>query len=420
MSDGSRQPVAVVGAGPYGLAASAHLRALGVPTHVFGAPLEYWRRNMPSGMRLRSSWNASSIASPGNRLSLSAFEVERGAPLERPIPLMDFIAYGEWYQQSTIPDVDTRRVTRIDRAAGGFSLTLSDDERLDVRRVVIATGLEGFIRRPTIFDGLSAGLVTHTAEFNTPGAYAGRTVVVVGAGQSAIESAVLASEAGASVHVIARAPGVHWLIRSAQLHGARAQLGRILYSPTDVGPAGLSWLVSAPSLMLRTPRGLRQRMIRRCLRPAASAWLLPRSDRVTLTFGRSVVAAAATPDRHVRLSLDDGSLITADHVLLGTGFRPDLSAVTILSPDLRRAIAQRDGQPLLRPGFETSVAGLHVLGALAADSFGPVLRFVSGTWYTAPALARHIARDRGLARRRATSRPLTATTAAPDVARPQA
>lgn len=388
----ARNLVAVVGAGPYGLSVAAHLRALDVPIHVFGEPLEYWRRHMPEGMRLRSPWRASSIASPSGRFSLAAYEQERRAPLERPIPLANWVEYARWYQQAVVPDVDARRVTRIEQASDRFLLTLSDGDQLVAARVVLATGLDGFPRRPPLLDALPPTLVSHTADQARLDVFAGKRLVVLGAGQSAIESAVLAHEAGAHVQVLARAPAVHWLTRSARLHEGMALLGRILYAPTDVGPAGLSWLVAAPDLMRRLPPSTRQRAIRRCLRPAASDWLRPRAEGITLTYGRRVVAATGTTGDGVQLSLDDGTVVDADHVLLGTGFQPHLDAVSILAPELRASIRHRDGQPLLRRGFETSAGGLHVVGALAAASFGPVMRFVSGTWYTAPALATHVAR----------------------------
>jgi hypothetical protein len=43
---------------------------------------------------------------------------------------------------------------------------------------------------------------------------------------------------------------------------------------------------------------------------------------------------------------------------------------------------------VLRRGLESSVPGLHFVGAPAAWSFGPIMRFVSGGWYTGRALAR--------------------------------
>jgi hypothetical protein len=46
---------------------------------------------------------------------------------------------------------------------------------------------------------------------------------------------------------------------------------------------------------------------------------------------------------------------------------------------------------VLGPGLESSVPGLHFMGAPAARSFGPIMRFVVGTWYSAPAVARRAA-----------------------------
>ena len=51
--------VVVIGAGPYGLAVAAHLKAANIATHVLGDPLSFWRDHMPKGMKLRSPWIAS-------------------------------------------------------------------------------------------------------------------------------------------------------------------------------------------------------------------------------------------------------------------------------------------------------------------------------------------------------------------------
>jgi len=56
--------VAVIGAGPYGLASAAHMRARGLDVYALGRPMELWERQMPTGMFLRSSWEASTISDP--------------------------------------------------------------------------------------------------------------------------------------------------------------------------------------------------------------------------------------------------------------------------------------------------------------------------------------------------------------------
>ena len=70
--------VAIVGAGPYGLAAAAHLRAAGVETRIFGEPMSFWRSNMPHGMKLRSPWVATHFAHPHGGLSLDDYYRETG------------------------------------------------------------------------------------------------------------------------------------------------------------------------------------------------------------------------------------------------------------------------------------------------------------------------------------------------------
>ena len=66
--------VTIVGAGPYGLSAAAHLRTVkGLEVRVFGEPMSFWERHMPVGMRLRSNWTATHIADSNRALTLEAY-----------------------------------------------------------------------------------------------------------------------------------------------------------------------------------------------------------------------------------------------------------------------------------------------------------------------------------------------------------
>jgi hypothetical protein len=49
-----------------------------------------------------------------------------------------------------------------------------------------------------------------------------------------------------------------------------------------------------------------------------------------------------------------------------------------------------EGYPVLGPGLESSLPGLYFVGAPASVSFGPTMRFVTGSLYAAPAAARQI------------------------------
>jgi hypothetical protein len=344
---------------------------------------------MPAGMLLISSWGASHIAHPERALTLDAYQAAHQARLAVPVPVEDFIRYGLWFQRRVAPDVDRRMVARVEPAADGFRLALEDGESLHARRVVVATGLAPFVHRPRTFDGLPPSLASHTAEHNDLGVFAGRRVAVIGAGQSAFTSAALLRESGAEVEVIVRESEIHWVQRTLYRHTALAPLRRLLYAPTDVGPAGLSRIVGLPGLFSRLPREWRERIARRAIQPAAAPWLRPRVRGVPIATSRRVVSATPAGER-LRLALDDGSAREVDHALLATGYRIDVARYPFLAPELARAVRCVDGYPDLTPGFESSAPGLHFAGATAAATFGPVMRFVSGTPYTARAIARRV------------------------------
>jgi len=380
--------VAIIGAGPYGLAASAHVGRLGLSTAVIGEPMWFWQRRMPAGMFLRSPNVATDIADPDNMFSLRAFEAVSGEAISSPLPIERFIDYGLWVQQQVAPNVDARRVERIDRHHGGFRLAFAGGELTTAAQVVVAAGLAPFAARPKQFDQLPTDLVTHSSNHADLSTFAGRRVAVVGGGQSALESAALLHEAGCETEVLARAPRVFFLRRQPWLHHL-GPLTRLMFAPAEVGPAGLSRLVELPGWYRRLPRVLQDRFAVRSLRPAGAAWLISRLRNVPITSGVAVTAAEPV-DGYLRLTLNDGSERRVDHVLLATGFRVDIGRYPFLSDDLLRAVKQVDGYPCLSRTFESSVPGLYFLGAPSAWSFGPLMRFVAGTTWAAQALARGI------------------------------
>jgi FAD-dependent urate hydroxylase len=386
----SKIDVAIVGAGPYGLAAASHVGRLGLSTAVMGEPMWFWRRCMPAGMHLRSPNVASDISDPDNRLSLAAYEAARGEPVPSPLPIDRFIDYGLWVQRQVAPEVDSRHVVRIDCQRGRFRLELADGEAIAAAQVVVAAGIAPFAARPAEFDQLPSELASHSSDHSDLSVLAGRTVAVVGAGQSALESAALLREAGCEVEVLARAPRVFFLRRQPWMHKL-GPLTRLMFAPAEVGPAGLSRVVALPGWYRRLPRVLQDRFAVRSLRPAGAAWLIPRLRDVPITTG-VVVTGVKRMNGAVRLTLNDDSERRVDHVLLATGFRVEIGRYAFLPEDLLRSVNRVDGYPSLSRTFESSVPGLYFLGAPAAWSFGPLMRFVAGTEWAAHALARGIER----------------------------
>jgi thioredoxin reductase len=362
---------------------------------VFGEPMSFWERNMPAGMLLRSNWSASQIANPSGSLTLEEYEAAIGRRVSTPIPLESFVDYGLWYQRRAVPELDRRKVARVEADPKGFCLILDDGEIVKSRRVVIAVGIGSFAWRPAEFRNLPSSHLSHSSEGHDLREFAGRSVLVIGSGQSALESAALLHERGADVEVIGRAGRIHWLqghVSKALHHRLGKSVRHLLYAPTDVGPAGISQLMARPSLLRHLPRTVHDALSRRCIRPAGARWLVERLRNVPITLGRTVVSTAMAGTQ-VKVSLDDGTERITDHVVLGTGYRIDVSRYEFLAPKLAQSIEMVNGYPRLGKGLETSVPGLHILGAPAAWSFGPLMRFVSGAGYASRELVECISGD---------------------------
>jgi FAD-dependent urate hydroxylase len=381
----------VVGAGPYGLSAAAYLRAAGIETRVFGEPMAFWKDQMPTGMCLRSNWGASHIADPKQELTLDAYCRQNGNHISKPIPLERFVDYGRWYQSQAVRNLENRKVLNIDLDARGFKVVMADGEEFASRRVVVAAGISPFAARPAEFNGIPSSLASHTSAHPDLRKFTGQHVAIIGAGQSALESAALLQEAGIPTEVIARAKTLNWVGLHARLHHL-GMISKVLYSTRDVGPAGISRLVAMPHLFRRFPRNLQDRTAYRAIRPAGAAWLQPRIAGVPITLGRKVVAAAVAGSQ-LRLRLDDGTERLFDHALLATGFRVDVSRYPFLSPSLLKQLKMVNGFPVLKSGLESSIPGLHFLGKPAAWSFGPLLGFVSGAEFASNELVRSMTRN---------------------------
>lgn len=382
--------IVVIGAGPYGLSATAHLKTIpGVRVRLFGEPMALWKHNMPKGMYLRSPLSASHIAHPKGEYTFEAYAAQHGITPVKPIPLDQFIAYGDWYQKAVAPDIDRRNIARVEKTDSGFRVETEDGESFLCRRVVVAVGPGAFKWRPPQFDQLPASHVSHSSDHNDLSRFSGKRVMVVGAGQSALENAALLQEAGAKTQLIVRAPNIHWLRWRSRLFSI-LPIGRVLYSPRDVGPAGVSQLIARPDLFRKLPRSFQDWAFRRSVRPAGALWLMDRVKHVTVKTSLYPVSATVEGSE-LRVVLSDKSEEVVDHMMLSTGFKVDLARYRFLPEELLRSIDQVNGYPRLGEGFESSVPGLHFLGAPSGWSFGPVARFVSGTFYSPAALTRVIA-----------------------------
>ncbi|MER8226536.1 NAD(P)/FAD-dependent oxidoreductase [Streptomyces sp. NPDC094143] len=316
-----RIDVAVIGGGQSGLATAHALVRRGLRPVVLEA----------SG-RAAGSW-------PRYYDSLTLFSPARYSSLPgMPFPGADryphrdeVVAYLTAYVDRLDADIRTgSRVTAVRRTGDGFAVELEGGGQQSARAVVAASGTFGCPHRPAL-PGLEefAGQVLHAADYRSPAPFAGRRVVVVGAGNSAVQIAVELTRT-ARVTLATRAP-----VKFA----AQRILGRDLHFWTkrtglDTAPLG-----------------------RFLAHPPAQPVLDDGRYRAALASGRPDRRPLFTGADGSKLVWPDGSREEVDTVVLATGYRPDLPYLAGLDGAL-----DATGNPRHREGLAAHVPGLAFVG----------------------------------------------------------
>jgi 2-polyprenyl-6-methoxyphenol hydroxylase-like FAD-dependent oxidoreductase len=343
MDSAKNLPVAVIGAGPVGLAAAAHLLERGLEALIFeagttaGAAIEQWRH-----IRLFSPWRFNTDAAAIRLLEAAGWEAPRPTALPYGGELIDnYLA-----PLAALPQITSRlqtgaRVTAVTRQsldkthikgrdATPFVVRVNhaDGETRDhtVAAVIDASGTWS-TRNPLGTSGLPAiGEEAAQDRISVPlpdvtgrdrAAFAGRRVLVVGAGHSAantlINLADLAKEEPDT--------RILWAVRGAtadKVYGggdldglpARGQLG-----------GRVRRLVEAGKIELHTGFG---------------------------------ISSIKTLDSSVTVGAVDGRTLEADVVVPCTGFRPDLDILRELRLNLDPAVeAPTELGPLIDPEFHS-------------------------------------------------------------------
>jgi cation diffusion facilitator CzcD-associated flavoprotein CzcO len=380
-----RLDVAIVGAGPYGLSVSAHLRELG-KVRAFGEPMHTWRSRMPQDMRLRSDWSETSFSAPRGAATFDRWAADTGEPREEPIPLEKFLRYAEWFRERFAGDVEPSDVARVERVRGTFRLTTVTNEEADASMLVLAVGAVPFAVAPAeLADEIGDG-VTFATDLQDYRAYASRRVAVVGGGQGGLESALLAARAGADVRLVVRSR-LRWF-SDREPYNARSplrqRLYRLAYPAVGYGPPLVNRLVLHPDLFSRLPRALRRRLTARVLRAGGSPWLREAIESTVRIEQGAAVSALERRNGDLRLRLTDGTALDADAVIVASGFRFALERLSFLAPQIREGIATEEGWPLLDRWFRSTDPTVLFVGFASEHRFGPIVRFIPGTRFSAP------------------------------------
>ena len=359
--------------------------------------METWRSAMPEGMHLKSDGFASSLFAPNAGATLGDYC--RGHDIDYDderflVRLETFIDYGLDFQRRYVPDVDQRNVVSLRRQRECFELTLDDETVIAAEKVILAVGITHFGYTPPVLARLPAAKVMHSSALSQVTQFAGRDVIVVGAGSSAVDLAVLLSRCGAKTRLLARGDAIRFDTPPSRA-GKRSYWRRLRHPKSGLGPGLRSWLYcSFPRAFRLMPDSIRIACLHRHLGPKSQYHLRQTIERdVPVMLNHEIVQAEATDDG-VRLSCRNGAgeltTVETEFVIAATGYRADCERLAFIDPKLRSAIESVDGYPRLSSCFESSAPGLYFVGLAAAGSFGPLMRFVYGVEYAAKRLGMHL------------------------------
>jgi thioredoxin reductase len=387
--------VLVIGAGPFGLSISAHLRHRRVEHTIVGRPMDTWRAHMPLGMFLKSEPYGSAISAATRGYDIATYARLHGFDdyVDRvgPLSLERFLGYADWFTDQLVPDVRDLTVTNVTPQDGGFKVEFAEEGPAFARQVIVATGLLPYMYIPGELSGLPSDLMTHSSVHDRLDQFSGRRVAVIGAGQSALQTGALLVEAGAEVQVVARRHELIW-------EEAVAQVLRlpdyILRPPSKLCEGWGCAFADSPDAFRLLPESVRVRKALTSFGPKGAWWLRDRVEDVVDVLTGHQLRSAEHRGSGVRLHLDGAkrSSIDADHVIAGTGFRIDVSRLTYLSQEIQTGLTTRGNCPLVNRAGESTIPGMYFAGALTSVSLGPGVRFISGTHQTAPQLAKSVAR----------------------------
>jgi thioredoxin reductase len=218
-------------------------------------------------------------------------------------------------------------------------------------------------------------------------------VLIIGGGASGVELAGLMSAKGSHVTVLTRQDRIPF----CNPPRPRSPWEKISAPETGLGTSWRSVAcVTAPMLFYQLPRAFRHMVVRKHLGPAPGWTSRAEVERnVTVKFGANLVRSSVRGGRaRVAFAGGDGTpfAIEADHVIAATGFKVDMRRLGFISPRIMASLALEDTTPMLSRYFETSVPGLFTIGVMAANSFGPLLRFAYGAGFASRRLSQYLAR----------------------------
>ncbi|HNB36456.1 MAG TPA: NAD(P)-binding domain-containing protein [Anaerolineales bacterium] len=356
----------IIGAGPFGLSLAAYAKHLGIDFLVAGNPMEFWVKNMPEGMFLRSASDWS--LDPTDRFSIMNYLGVLGKiPKDvEPLSLDFYLNYARWFQDETGIETIPEYVTRLDQTENGFLATFGDEKVIEARNVVVAIGMGYFKNYPAaLTDILPSGRYEHTCDAIHLSEYMGRRVLILGGRQSAFEWAALLNDNGAKE--------VHVAHRHESPKFAEADWSWV--------PPLVDGMVTNPAWFRGLPQDEKDAIVKRMWgegRLKVEPWLEKRVMKPNTSIHQktSLVSCVERSDGALDIKFDNGDAFVVDDVILATGYKVELERLPFLqNGNVLDKVEVKNGFPVLDPHFQSTARGLYFTSMPAGQDFGPFFGF---------------------------------------------
>ena len=375
----------IIGAGPFGLAMAVYAKHLGIDQVIVGKPMEFWSKNMPRGMYLRSAsdWHLDPVGIYTIEKFL-ATQNQKPSDVE-PLTLQFYLSYAQWFQDETHIQPLPLFIRRLDSVIGDdhrFQATTGDGQIIKAHNVVIAPGFKYFKHLPAdLVARMPAGRFSHTCDLIDFSDLKGKRCLIIGGRQSAFEWAALLHEAGAAaVHISHR------------------------HESPAFKAADWSWVGELVDAMVENPNWFRQ--LSQEEKDAVSQrhwaegrlkvepWLEARimNDAIKVWPRTEVIACEVESNGDIRVKLSNGERLLVDHVILATGYKVSIEKVPFLAQgNMLPNLAVKNGFPVLDDHFQTNLPGLFITSMPAAQDFGPFFAFTVSVRTSAKLIGQAIA-----------------------------
>ena len=356
----------IIGAGPFGLSLAAYAKSLGVDFLVAGRAMEFWKKNMPEGMFLRSASDWS--LDPTDRFSIMNYLEALGkTPKDvEPLSLEFYLQYAQWFQDGAGIETISEYVTRLDQKENGFLATFEDGKVVEAKNVAVAIGMGYFKNQPSaLTDILPAGRYKHTCDAVQLSEYKEKRVLILGGRQSAFEWAALLNDEGAG--------DVHIAHRHESPKFAEADWSWV--------PPLVDGMVSDPAWFRGLPQDEKDAIVKRMWgegRLKVEPWLEKRVMKPNASIHQKagLVSCNVRTDGALDVKLDNGDAFVVDDVILATGYKVELERLPFLkNGNVFDKIEVKNGFPVLDPHFQTTAKGLYFTSMPAGQDFGPFFGF---------------------------------------------